>query len=282
MALKLPFGRSNPPRLVVRTLIATSAAIALVLVVVFVVLSMEASRRVEGAAIDTLDATERIFAEIERHRQEESLIKLNALAEHPGLTAAIAGFRATDAADRAALQRELDRLASRLAVDALVAAAPDGLIVASAGARRAAWLPDSYVLASGTPDELPGIDALVRRPSALFLVSGLPVGATNPALGHIYMADAVDDGYATKLATLLRVPVAVVVNGDVVASTLPGTIRSAMLRIGATLPKQGLVHLADEPFAIRQLSSGRPMAVYAVESVGAHRATRNTAEILGI
>src|SRR5690606_3691499 len=68
----------------------------------------------------------------------------------------------------------------------------------------------------------------------------------------------------------------------VIASTLPGTIRSALLRIGATLPKQGLVQLADEPFAIRQLSSGRPMAVYAVESVGAHRATRNTVEILGI
>src|SRR5690606_39921385 len=103
MALKLPFGPSNPPRLVVRTLVATSAAIALVLVAVFVVLSMDASRRVEGAAVDTLDASERIFAELERHRQEESLIKLNALAEHPGLIAGIAGFKAADAADAATL-----------------------------------------------------------------------------------------------------------------------------------------------------------------------------------
>jgi len=284
MVVKLPFRPKRPPRLVFRTLVATSAAIALVLIAVFVVLSMDASRRAQAAAVDTLDASERIFAELERHRQEESLLKLTALAEHPGLAAAITSFRANDAASRAPFQRELDRLASQLAVDALVAAAPNGLVVASAGARRAAWLPDSYVVGPGASEsvELPEIDALVRRPSALFLVSGLSVAARNPALGYIYIADAVDDGYAAKLGTLLRMPVAVMVDGEVVASTLPGTVRSAMLRSGATLPKQGVVHLADEPYAIRQLNSGWPLSVYAVESVGAHRATRNAAEILAV
>src|SRR5690606_39824792 len=103
MALKLPFGPSNPPRLVVRTLVATSAAIALVLVTVFVVLSMDASRRIEAAAVDTLDASERIFAELERRRQEESLIKLNALAEHPGLIAAVSSYRPGDEPSRTVL-----------------------------------------------------------------------------------------------------------------------------------------------------------------------------------
>ena len=44
--VKLTFGGPrNPPRLVVRTLVATSVAIGIVLVAVFVVLSMDAQRR---------------------------------------------------------------------------------------------------------------------------------------------------------------------------------------------------------------------------------------------
>jgi putative nucleotidyltransferase with HDIG domain len=282
IVLKLPLGPSNPPRLVVRTLVATSAAIALVLVTVFVVLSMDASRRIEAAAVDTLDASERIFGELERRRQEESLIKLNALAEHPGLVAAVAAYRPDDEPSRTALRRELDRLASQLAADALVAADPDGVVIASAGARRAAWLPDAQLQTAAAADELPRLDAVIRRPSALFLASSVDVSHANPALGNLYLAEAVDDGYATELATLLRVPVTVMADTELVASTLPGSVRSAMLRQRVTLPKQGMVHLADEPFAIRRLSSAGPLTVYAVESVGAHRATRNALQILGV
>ena len=44
--MKLTLGPRNPPRLAVRTLVATSVAIGLVLVAVFVVLSMDAQRRI--------------------------------------------------------------------------------------------------------------------------------------------------------------------------------------------------------------------------------------------
>ncbi len=81
-------GPRNPPRLAVRTLVATSVAIGLVLVAVFVVLSMDAQRRITGTAFDTLDSAQRIFGELEQQRQQDVLLKLNALAENPGLTAA--------------------------------------------------------------------------------------------------------------------------------------------------------------------------------------------------
>ena len=75
----------RPPKLVVRTLVATSSAIGLVLVAVFVVLSMDARNRIAGTAGESLDVAERAFADLDQHRQQETLIKLNALAENRGL-----------------------------------------------------------------------------------------------------------------------------------------------------------------------------------------------------
>ena len=42
----------------------------------------------------------------------------------------------------------------------------------------------------------------------------------------------------------------------------------------------GLIDLADEPYALRRLNMGGPLAYYAAESVGAHRAARNTFQML--
>jgi len=70
----------RPPRLVVRTLVATSAAIGLVLVAVFVVLSMDARNRIAGTTAENLDTAQRAFADLEQRRQQEVLIRLNAMA----------------------------------------------------------------------------------------------------------------------------------------------------------------------------------------------------------
>src|SRR5262245_61306131 len=101
------------------------------------VLSMDATNRSVGTAVENLDAAQRVFAEFEQHRQQETLIKLNALAENRSLATAIASIRRSSGASPV-LERELDHLAWQLAVDALVLAAPDGTIIASAGPRRAA------------------------------------------------------------------------------------------------------------------------------------------------
>ncbi len=280
--VKFTLGPKHPPRLVVRTLVATSAAIGVVLVAVFVVLSMDARSRIEQAALDNLEAAQRIFTELEQHRQQESLVKLNALAENPGLSAAVAAYRPDDT-DLTALQRELDRLASQLAADALVISDRNDRILVSAGARRAAWLPDQLVHAdTDSPMVRRRLDEVVRRPSALFRAAGIDVNAANPELGYVYLATALDDGHAAQLSTLLRTPVTLVAGGEIIGTTLPGGVRSALIRRAADLPLQGLIELADEPHAVRRLSTGGPLSFYAVESVGAHRATRNALQILGV
>ena len=150
--MKLTLAPRNPPRLAIRTLVATSVAIGLVLVSVFVVLSMDAQRRITGAAVDTLESAQRIFADLEQQRQQDVLVKLNALAENPGLSAAVAAFRPGEGATApSGLQRELDRLASQLGADALVVTDAEDRVIASAGPRRAAWLPETFLHSDGTP-----------------------------------------------------------------------------------------------------------------------------------
>jgi len=121
-----------------------------VLIAVFVVLSMDARSRAVGTAVENLDAAHRVFAEFEQHRQQETLIKLNALAENRSLAIAVAEY-SPSVGPLPALQRELDHLAAQLAVDALVLASPDGQIVASAGPRRAAWAVHQPVYMSTQP-----------------------------------------------------------------------------------------------------------------------------------
>ena len=277
--MKLTLGPRNPPRLAVRTLVATSVAIGLVLVAVFVVLSMDAQRRITETAFDTLDSAQRIFGELEQQRQQDVLLKLNALAENPGLTAAVASYR-DDAAATTLLQRELDRLASQLAAEALVITDKDDRILASAGPRRAAWLPDTTAHSELEMPARRRLDEVVQRPSALFRASGVDVSAVNPSLGYVYLTRAIDDGYAAELSTMLRTQVTISAGGDIVASTHTPGVRSAFIRHASGLPVDGLIDLADEPYALRRLNTGGPLAYYAAESVGAHRAARNTFQML--
>lgn len=281
--MKLSLGPRNPPRLAVRTLVATSVAIGLVLVAVFVVLSMDAQRRLTGTAFDTLDSAQHIFSALEQQRQQDVLVKLNALAENPGLTAAVAAYRGGDGAGATALlQRELDRLASQLAADALVVTDNDDQVLASAGPRRAAWLPETAVHSELATPARRRLDEVVRRPSALFRVSGVDVSAVNTSLGYVYLTRAIDDGYAAELSTMLRTQVTIVAGSDIVGSTHTPGVRSAFIRNAAGLPVDGLIDLADEPYALRRFNTGGPLAYYAAESVGAHRAARNTFQILAV
>jgi putative nucleotidyltransferase with HDIG domain len=275
------FFTRRPPRLVVRTLVATSAAIALVLVAVFVALSMDARSRVTGQAVENLDAAQRVFAELEQRRQQEILIRVNAVAENSALATVVARYHG-QAGALDALQRELDRLAGQLGVDALVLTDSSDRIIASAGPRRAAWLPDQPVHTTAVNSAPRRFDEILRRPSALFRASGADLSGINPSVGYIYLARALDDGYAALLTSLVRTPVSLVADGEIIGSTLSASERSALLRSVGSLPSEGTVDLADEPHAVRRLSEVGPLVFYGIESLGlsTHRATRNAIQIL--
>ena len=273
----------RPPKLVVRTLVATSSAIGLVLVAVFVVLSMDARNRIAGTAGESLDVAERAFAELDQHRQQETLIKLNALAENRGLGDALARYRPMPGS-LDPVEREMDRLAGKLGVDGLVLTDGADRILASAGPRRAAWPPDQPM--HGTPGASPPRqpEEFIPRPSALFRASGVSLTAVNPEIGFVYVVTALDDTYAQQLTSLVRTPVTIMRGGDVLASALSASERSALLREGIELPIDGTIDLADEPYAVRRLTQTGPISFYGIESLGlsTHRATRNALQILSI
>jgi putative nucleotidyltransferase with HDIG domain len=262
--------------------VATSAAIGLVLVAVFVVLSMDARSRIAGTAAENLDNAQRAFGDLEQRRQQELLIRLNAMVENRSLAQALTAYRPGPAGGEA-LERELDRLVGQFGVDALVLADPTDHVIASAGPRRAAFPPDQ--LLHGRPAPAPRrFDEVIIRPSARFRVSGVELTGLNPAVGYAYLATAIDDGYAASLASQLRTSVTVLAGDEVIGSTLSSSERSSLLRRGGELPLDGTLDLADEPVAVRRLSDGGPVTIYGTETLGlsTHRATRNAIQILSI
>jgi putative nucleotidyltransferase with HDIG domain len=106
----------------------------------------------------------------------------------------------------------------------------------------------------------------------------------NPEIGSVYVVTALDDTYAQQLTSLLRTPVTIMRGGDVLASALSASERSALLREGIGLPIDGTIDLADEPYAVRRLTQTGPVSFYGIESLGlsTHRATRNAFQILSI
>jgi putative nucleotidyltransferase with HDIG domain len=263
--------------------VATSAAIGLVLVAVFVVLSVDARNRIAGTAVENLDTAQRAFADLEQRRQQELLIRLNAMAENRSLAQALSAYR-PGAAGAETLERELDRLVGQFAVDALVLVDPTDHVIASAGPRRAAFPPDQLLHGTPASPAQRRFDEVIVRPSARFRASGLDLSGLNPAVGYAYLATAIDDGYAASMASQLRTSVTVLAGDEVIGSTLSSVERSALLRRGGELPLDGTLDLADEPVAVRRLSDGGPIIVYGTETLGlsTHRATRNAIQILSI
>jgi putative nucleotidyltransferase with HDIG domain len=263
--------------------VATSAAIGLILVAVFVALSMDARSRVAGAALENLDAAQRAFLDLEQRRQQEALVRLNGIAENAALVQAVAAYK-PDPAGADGLERELERLSSQFGGDALIVADASDHVIASAGPRRTAWPPDQAIHgASGSPAQRRS-DEVISRPSARFRLTGVELTSRNPALGSIYLATALDDGYAASLAGVLRTNVTIVAGDEIIGSTLSPAERSALLRRNVELPLDGTLELADEPVAVRRLSDGGPISIFGTETLGlsTHRATRNAVQILSI
>ena len=104
---------------------------------------------------------------------------------------------------------------------------PDGQIVASAGPRRAAWpVASTGAHRRSSPASPTPSDEVVARPSARFRVSARrPQRAERDRSATSTSRVALDDAFAAQMSTMLRVPVSVIVGGDVIGSTL--SLRSA-------------------------------------------------------
>jgi putative nucleotidyltransferase with HDIG domain len=275
----------RPPRLVVRTLVATFGGIAVLLSVTFLTLIVETRNRVTRDVAANLDASQLVFADMEGRRQKEELLQAALLAESPTLKAALdtyqAEVRRSDAGPSADLlatvQHELDRLATHVVADAIVVADQKGRILASAGDRRKAWIGGQLNAASEAAGE-----TMIDRSGETFRVLTVPLESAGESMGRLLLATAVDPQFAGAVSAVSRAPTAIVLDGRVVASTLDPYPHKAIEAMARELPTRGEVSIGGDPQAVHLLFRFGDARVYAVDSIGAAAAvaSRSAAEAL--
>jgi len=278
----------RPPRLVVRTLIATFCAIAVVLGVAFFTLTIETRLRVKAEVAANLDASQRAFALLESRRQKEAQLQAQNFADSPTLKAALDTYQAEtrrsasgDTADLVAtVQHEVEKLSKRVSADAVVVAVPRRRrdrdvwdVLASAGARSTAWPRGTDLPAD---EDAAAADSVVAMPAGTFRVVSAMVDLQGVPIGRLLLATSLDDRYARELRALSRAQTAVIVSGRVIASTLDPERKAALAALG-TLPPQGIVQLGADEQAVRQLFRSGNAGFYAVDSISAAAAQATTA-----
>jgi putative nucleotidyltransferase with HDIG domain len=267
--------------------VATFGAILLILAAVFVVLLLVTGKRVTDGVSDNLEATQRTFDALEQRRQRRAVIQATAIGESPRLTAALGhpdpehGF-VIDSSP--ALQKELDRLAGRLDLDALTVVSPDGDVIASAGPRRAAWNVGEEADTNSAAIPANANERVVRRPTGLFRTITVPLLQHGTEIGRLFLSTALDDAYARELSALTRSHVAIMLDRELLGTTLGGQARQQLLTRGILLPERGETSLGDEQFLTRRVLSLGAVQFVALESieVSANQATRNALLMLAL
>ena len=81
--------RKTPPGLLARTLTVTFVTVAVILTVVFVVITFDVRDRVRAAETEKLRVSENVFTALESKRQQDQVAAMATLAENPTLKAAL-------------------------------------------------------------------------------------------------------------------------------------------------------------------------------------------------
>jgi putative nucleotidyltransferase with HDIG domain len=272
--MNLPFGRrARAPRLFAKILGASFAVIAAVLLAVWVPLTWQARESLASATVSNLAASQQRFAAQETRRQREQFLRAQAVAENSALKAAMdtyQGEKGQAGQAQNTLLVELKKLQRLMDVAALAATDSKGSILASVGPRSNDWKPASAVPVRPNGAAEP-VDTIILRGSQAYLATVVPSRIRNDHIGWFFLASPLDDAYARQLATDLsadaRTEVAVLIEGRVVAGTLPPSQRDAVERAG--LPENGAVTINGEQFVVRRLIDVDMAAVYALSSKSA-------------
>jgi putative nucleotidyltransferase with HDIG domain len=279
----------TPPRLVTRTLTVTFITVAIILSVVFMVLTLDARDRVRTAETDKLRVAGQVFTTLQKLRVQEQLAAMTTLAENPTLKAALDTYftegQFTGLAPeqerslRDTVARETEKLALLTDADVLAIVDTQGTVFVSAGAGRQAWPPGQRI------PELAGDQAsrqdVVALPGGAFRLSGAPLTLGDRAIGLLVQGTSLDANYAQELSDLSSAGVVVIVNDRVVARTVPDAVAQDLLTSAAA----GNVtrRLAGEEHAVGTLLTTPAARIYTLSSIdaAARAATRDALVALG-
>jgi putative nucleotidyltransferase with HDIG domain len=266
----------------VKALAVTFSTVAVLLVLVFLVVRMSVRDQVRRTVTQNLDVSQRMLAELEARHVHELRTQAETLVENPTLKAAVDTYAAEsflaasgNGSDRrqliATIQRELDKLASRVEADAVALADLDGAPLASSGRLAPEWSRGGADAQLARLEANPSGTFLVKTGSTLFRVVRLPLTLDDGALiGWLDLGNALDAHYADRLDRMSLARIAIVDDGGIAAATLaPEAARDfrAALQGGGELSDP--IALAGESHALREIARIGAARVYALSSVDA-------------
>ena len=262
---------SSPPRLVVRTSVATLATVAVLLSAVFVVVTLDVRERVRTEVTDKLEARLRVLSALEDRRGDELASQVAMLAENSTLKAALDIYQSEMATSKhtnkyelvSTVTRELEKIAARVRPDILAVTDASGRTVAAAGRLKAAW-PDSM------PSSDEGSSRFVSLGAGAYRLASADVGLQDTILGRLQLGTALDKEYARELSALSGAATLIATSETVLTTTLPPAVAASLTPdVLRSLSSSRVVRLGDGEYAVRELLQERDAGVYVLDSIDA-------------
>ena len=262
---------SSPPRLVVRTSVATLATVAVLLSAVFVVVTLDVRERVRAEVTDKLEARLRVLSALEDRRGDELASQVAMLAENSTLKAALDIYQSEMATSKhtnkyelvSTVARELEKIAARVRPDILAVTDASGRTVAAAGRLKAAW-PDSM------PSSDEGSSRFVSLGAGAYRLASADVGLQDTILGRLQLGTALDKEYARELSALSGAATLIATSETVLTTTLPPAVAASLTPdVLRSLSSSRVARLGDGEYAVRELLQERDAGVYVLDSIDA-------------
>ena len=270
--VSLPFVR--------RILAASFLSVLTVLAAISTVLLVQTRAFVERGATADLAAAQRQLAAAERGRHQDAVLRATLIAVNPDLKQALEAFQNARAfgadegvtrARLAQLQRQIQPVATVLGSDVMAIVGWDGRVVASAGARAAAWPAGMQVLDPTTLDA-GATEALVPSTIGPFAATVAPIALDSMRLGHLVEGRILDATYAASLAGDTPSQIIILLDGQPIASNAPAPAARALARaLVRVTDATGTLAASDDRYAYLRLRRIGPASAYAVASITAGR-----------
>ena len=263
------------PRLWVKTLAVTFGTVALLLLIVFVVVTVSVRDEVRRDVTTNLESSERMFASLEMRQQRELRDHATMLVEDATLIAALHALDVEqstgDGLSRArmlvAIGRELDKVDAHVESDAIVIVDARQHILAAAGRLADRW-PRGGSVPLLEAKHSDAFDAIVQMSDTVFRVVAVPLLRRNVAIGTLYLATSLDQQYANALAELAGTQAVILIGRVPLVSTLPLEISREFGGAVATgRLVAGRIDLAGESHAFRRLVDVGEASFYALGSI---------------
>ncbi len=263
----------QPPRLVVRTSLATFTVVALLLSGVILLIAIQGTSYVRETVIGKLEAGQRLLSEFEQRQSIELQAQVAMIAENPTLKAAIDTYqsesRETDRTRRTELvdtiERELQKVAARLNPDVLAVSNLSGTVLAAVGTHKAEW-----PAAVPVPVRRRG-EQVLTLPTGVFRRVSAPLVLQEDEVGVLELATALDADYARDLSGALSgANILIVADGRVVATTLTAEAAEALTTSTLqALPGRKTIQLAGSEQAVKLVYQAGSASIFALDSIDA-------------